>query len=147
MEHFPEFAANHLFLFALLISILLLLFWNLFGPALSGITLLNPQETTRMLNHEHAVLVDVRNEKDFADSHILGSHNIPAAMIGARQNELVKYKERPIILCSSNGNESLRAARLFKMQGFEKIYTLKGGLHSWRSANLPLTRDTASIDK
>ncbi|MGH8120364.1 MAG: rhodanese-like domain-containing protein, partial [Gammaproteobacteria bacterium] len=72
MDLFPEFVANHLFLFALLVSVLMLLFWNLFGTAMSGIIQVNPRETIRMLNHEGAVVVDIRRPGEYSNGHILG---------------------------------------------------------------------------
>lgn len=143
MEHFPEFVANHLFLFVLLVSILILLFWNLFGAALSGVVLISPHETVRILN-DNAVMVDIRTAADFSTGHILGSRNIPADSIGVQLEELAKYREQSMILCCNTGNVSVRAGRTLKMQGFKKIYCLRGGLQAWRTANLPLTRDTNS---
>jgi len=143
MEHFPEFVANHLFLFVLLVSILILLFWNLFGAALSGVVQLSPHETVRMLN-DNAVMVDIRTVADFSTGHILGARNIPANSIGEQLEELAKYREQSMILCCNTGNESVRAGRTLKMQGFKKIYCMQGGVQAWRTANLPLTRDTNS---
>ena len=143
MEHFPEFVANHLFLFVLLVSVLILLFWNLFGAALSGVVLIGPHETVRMLN-DNAVMVDIRSAADFGKGHILGARNIPANSIGEQLEELAKYREQSMILCCNTGSESVRAGRTLKMQGFKKIYCMQGGVQAWRTANLPLTRDTNS---
>ena len=144
MEHFPEFVANHLLLFVLLVSVLILLFWNLFGTAMSGIIQINPRETVRMLNHEDAVLVDIRKPGDFGKGHILGAVNIPVDRIGEQQTEMAKYKGQSVIICCENGNDSIRAGRVLKMPGFEKIFCIKGGLQAWRAANLPLARDANS---
>lgn len=143
MEHFPEFVANHLFLFALLVSILILLLWNLFGAALSGVDLLGPREIVRMLN-DGAVMVDIRTAPEYSKGHILGARNIPADNIGEQLTELAKYREQPLVLCCNSGNESVRAGRTLKMQGFKKIYCLQGGLQAWHTANLPLTREASA---
>lgn len=144
MEHFPEFFANHLFLFVLLISVLMLLFWNLFGTALSGISMINPGEAVRMINHGDAVILDIRSSEDFNSGHILGAGNLPADRIGEQKDEVAKYKKQAVILCCNTGNDSIRIGRTLKMRGFEKIYCIKGGLQAWRSANLPLARDAKS---
>lgn len=141
MEHFPEFVGNHLFLFSLLVAILSLLMWNLFGNAMSGIPQIIPMEATRLINHEHAVVIDLRSENNFQEGHILNALNIPYEKLSERQNELQKYRERPVILYCNNGAESTRASRILRQNGFEKIHCLNGGLHAWRNANLPLTRD------
>ena len=43
--------------------------------------------------------------------------------------------------CAS-GMESGRVARALAANGFEQVYSLKGGLPSWQNANLPLTKET-----
>ena len=141
MEHFPEFVANHLFLFSLLIAVASLLVWNLFGNAISGISDVIPMEAIRLINHANAVMVDLRRENDFKDGHILNAINIPVDELPERQNELQKYKERQVILYCNNGAESTRASRILRQNGFEKLHCLKGGVHAWRNANLPLARE------
>ncbi len=141
MEHFPEFVTNHLFLFSLLVAISSLLIWNLFGNAMSGISQVIPMEATRLINHENAVILDLRSENNFKEGHIINAINIPAERLSERQNELQKYKERHVILYCNNGTESARATHILKHNGFEKIHCMKGGLLAWRNANLPLTRD------
>ena len=141
MEHFPEFVANHLFLFSLLAAILALLVWNLFGNAISGIADIVPVEATRMMNHEKAIVLDLRAEKEFADGHIINAINTPVGTLAEKTEDLEKYKKRPLILTCKNGMDSARAARILKLKQFEKIYCLKGGLQAWQSAKLPLVRN------
>jgi len=140
MEHFPEFVANHLFLFTLLVALLALLAWNLFGHAVTGVTLVIPMETTSLINHENAVVIDVRSEADFRTGHILNALNFPAADMMQRLDDLKKYSKRTIILYCNNGSDSARLCRMLRQQGFDKVNCLKGGLYAWRNANLPLAR-------
>jgi len=141
MENFPEFVANHLFLFSLLVAISSLLIWNLFGNVMSGISQVIPMEATRLINHENAVMFDLRSENNFKEGHILNAINIPADKLSERQNQLQKFKERHVILYCNNGAESTRASRVLRHNGFDKIHCLKGGLQAWRNASLPLARD------
>ncbi len=141
MEKLPEFIANHLWLVLLFVAILALLLWNIFGSTMSGLTQVAPSEVTRLLNHEKALLLDLRAGADYSSGHILSSRNIPAAELESRQKELQKYKSNPIILCCSRDSDGVKAGRILKLAGFEKIYSLKGGLEAWRNANLPVTRE------
>ncbi len=140
MEHFPEFVANNLFLFSLLIAILTLLIWNLFGDTVSGINQVISTEATRLINHENAVVVDLRKQEDFKSGHILNAKNFPADTLNEHEKELDLYKPKVVILCCNTGIDSTRVARILIKKGFEKLYCLKGGLQAWRSANLPLDR-------
>ncbi len=141
MEKLPEFIANHLWLVCLFVALLALLLWNIFGASMSGLTQVGPVEVTRLLNHDKALLLDLRTSTDFAAGHIISARNIPAAELADRQEELQKFKSNPIIFCCSRNSDGVKAGRILKPAGFEKIYSLKGGLEAWRTANLPITRE------
>lgn len=140
MERFPEFVANHLFLFSLLVAILILLIWNLFGDVLSGIKLLLPAEVTRLINHEDAKVVDIRPQAEFEKGHIIDAINISVDQLGSQLDKLKQFKEQGIILCCASGNIASKEVRKLVNEGFEKVYCLKGGILAWENANLPLTK-------
>ena len=141
MEKLPEFIANHLFLVSLLVAISSLLLWNILAGSI-GASQIVPAEVTRLINHENAEILDLRSAEDFAKGHILNSVNLVAAALDEKQKELEKYKDKTVILCCNQGQESVRVARTLKMKGIEKIYCLKGGIIAWQNANLPLTKNT-----
>lgn len=140
MERVIEFVANHPFLIALWIAIALLLLWNLFSANLGGIKALAPTEAIRMLNHDDALLIDLRKKGEFDQGHILGARQIAAADIDQQIEKLKKDNDKPIILCCGNGMESQRTGRRLKQAGIEQVYLIKGGVPGWQQANLPLTR-------
>ena len=141
MEKLPEFIANHLWLVSLFVALLALLLWNILGSSMSGLAQVGPVEVTRLLNHEKALLVDLRAGAEFSSGHILNARNIPAAELEDRKKELQKFRNNPIIFCCSRNSDGVKAGRILKLAGFEKIYALKGGLQAWRNANLPVTRE------
>ncbi len=142
MERLPEFIGNHLFLVSLFISLLMLLIWNLYGGALAGVKQVIPAELTRLINHENAAVVDLRSEEDFKHNHIINALNIPDKTLEANKAKLDKFTKRAIVFYCASGIDSARVARNLATQGFEQVYSLKGGLPSWQNANLPLTKET-----
>ena len=140
MERFPEFVANHLFLFSLLIGILMLLLWNLFGDMLSGVKMLPPADVTQLINHDDAKVVDIRPQTEFEQGHIIGAINISIEQLGEKLDKLKQYQKQGIIFCCASGTVSGKEARKLMNEGFEKVYCLKGGILSWQNANLPLTK-------
>ncbi len=140
MERFPEFVANHLFLFTLLLSILMLLLWNFYGDVLSGVKLLIPDDVTRLINREDAQVFDIRSQKEFESGHIIDAINIGVDEIASKLEKLKKYKDKGIIFCCATGAVSTKEARKLMNEGFEKVYCLKGGIMSWQNASLPLTK-------
>ncbi|MEJ2213714.1 MAG: rhodanese-like domain-containing protein [Gammaproteobacteria bacterium] len=132
-----EFSANHtLLVTALLISASLLIL-NLLSGNKGNIT---PVMATELINHENAVVVDVRPAADFSQGHIINSINIPATTLSGQINQLNKYKDRPIIVSCRSGAQSSAACKQLIKEGFENVHNLKGGILNWQSENLPVTK-------
>jgi rhodanese-related sulfurtransferase len=140
MERIPEFVANNLFLFSLLASILMLLLWNFFGDALSGVKMLLPDDVTRLINKDDAQVIDLRSQKEFESGHIIDAVHINAKDLDDQIKKLNKYKDKGIILCCASGGVSVKEVRKLMQTGFEKVYCLKGGILAWQQASLPLTK-------
>ena len=91
---------------------------------------------------KEVILLDVRNENDFAESHIPGSIFIGldgrfAPWVG----ELLEDIKKPIILLAPKGREEEAITRLSRV-GFDNIKGyLKGGIKSW----IELNKKTNSI--
>ncbi len=142
MERIPEFAANHLLLVTLFFALLIMLLWSIFGNAMTGVMQVSPAEATRLLNREGAIIVDIRPESDYGSGHILNAVSIPASELEAREAELSKHRGKPVVVYCRNGSTAGPSVRLLKSKGFEKVYSLAGGLEAWRSASLPVSRNS-----
>lgn len=140
MDRIIEFIGNHPYMIALWVSVGALLLWNLLADSVGGIKALGPADATRLLNHEGALLLDLRAKADFDKGHILNAQHLPAADLDARLQKLKTDKDKPLLLCCANGIESQRTGKKIQQAGFERIYLIKGGISGWREANLPLTR-------
>ena len=138
MERLPEFIANHLFLFSLLLALIMLLFWNLMGDVLSGVKSVSPSEATALINREDAIVIDVRTEADFNQGHILNAENFPAKELESQKKKLEKFKQNSMIVYCQHGQESAQVTRTLKQMGFDKAVSLRGGITAWTSANLPV---------
>ena len=93
-----------------------------------------------------ALLVDVRDSKDYEAGHIIDARSIPAAELTSRADSLKKYKEKPVLVYCEGGFTSAGAARTLRESGFTKVVTLSGGLNTWRQENLPLVKGAARKD-
>ncbi len=101
---------------------------------------LSPIQATLMINREDALVVDVRDQNEFAQGHIPNAKHIPIAALEKRADDLAKYKNAPIILCCAVGGRSAGAAGTLRKQGFEKVYSLQGGMNAWQQAGQPVSR-------
>ena len=96
-------------------------------------------EATNLINREDAQVLDVREAADFATGYLAGARNIPVAKFGERAADLDKLKGAPLIVCCETGIRSTKAVSALKKQGFERVFSLDGGIAAWNKAGLPLT--------
>jgi rhodanese-related sulfurtransferase len=139
IHQLSEFAVNHLLLVTAFVGILAMLAGVELRHRFGKVRDIVPAEATRLINHENAVLVDMRNDKDYRDGHIVNAVHVPAEKNDAA-DKLEKYRGRPLIVCCRSGNQSLRLCTELSRKGFASVYNLKGGLHAWQQAGLPLSK-------
>ncbi len=79
------------------------------------------------------ILVDVRESYELIGDlgAMPGSIHIPVGQITDRIDELVAYKERPIVMICRSGKRALQAALMLKETGFTDISVLEGGMLAW----------------
>jgi len=134
-----EFASNHPLLFTAFAAILAMLIGTELRQRISGISQIEPGEATRMVNHENAVIVDMREDKDYLDGHIVNAVHAPSGSESIVK-KLEKYKERPVIVYCRSGHQSSGYCNRLRKQGFTSVYNLAGGILAWQKAGLPLLR-------
>lgn len=137
---FNTFVIQNYSLFALLGVVLILIVGSEFRRATAGFKDISPAEATRMLNHDDAVLVDVRDVNEHSQGHIGQDVHVPLGELPKRVGELEAYKERPVIAYCRSGHRSRTACAQLRKQGFTTVYNLAGGIMAWESAHLPTTR-------
>jgi rhodanese-related sulfurtransferase len=140
MKLLSEFVLHHPFLFLALLGILVMLIGNELRRALLNLKEVSPLEATQLLNHQDAVLLDVREPQEYQDGFLPNSIRIPLGSLSEKATQLDKHRERPIIIVCRSGNRSAQAVRMLKKMGYETVYNLGGGLHAWRMANLPISK-------
>lgn len=140
MSQLITFATNHPFLIAAFIMICVLLVMNLMGDRLRGYQSVPPVQATQLINRDNAIIVDVREDNEFQQGHIVNSMHIPLGYFKDRIVELEKHRDKPIIVGCRSGHRSGHACALLKKAGFEQVFNLSGGVMAWQNANLPLTR-------
>jgi len=137
MQQLLEFAMNHWILVSAFVLVAAYLLFTLLQGNKGSV---DPAAATEMINHQQAVVVDVRPSADFHKGHIINAISIPGNGFASQITTLNKHKERPIIVACRSGAQSSAACNQLKKAGFEQVYNLKGGLLAWQNANLPLTR-------
>lgn len=116
-----------------------MLAWSFIGSRLSGVEQADTLKATRLYNDD-ALVLDVREDKEFAGGHIPKARHIPLGQLAGRIQELDKFKGKPILVTCRSGQRSARACGTLKKAGFEIVYNQAGGIIAWQRANLPVTK-------
>ncbi len=140
MADFVEFAKENWYLFLALAGILGWLIGAEVMRRLRGVSSVTPVEALQLINHQDAVVLDIRDGGDYKNGHIPQAQHIPANDVQNRLNQLQKYKDKPIIVYCRTGMVSEGVCALLKQHGFAAVHSLSGGVGAWQSASLPLTR-------
>ena len=137
LEQLFEFAVNHFILVSVFVFLLFAFFVNegkQGGAAVATGGLVN------LINKEDAVVVDIRDSKDYKQGHIAGAINIPYANMDSRINELEAHKDKPVVLVCKMGQHAGAVGRKLRAQGFEDVRRLSGGMAEWNGASLPVVK-------
>jgi rhodanese-related sulfurtransferase len=116
-----------------------MLAWSFIGSKMSGVEQADTLKATRLFNDD-ALILDVREDKEYAAGHIPRAKHIPLGQLQGRLNELDKYKNKPVLVTCRSGNRSAHACRVLKKAGFETVYNQDGGILAWERANLPIEK-------
>ena len=137
MDQLFTFIGNHPFLVGTFVLLLILFIRN---ETQRGGQTVSAQQLVDMVNRENAVVLDVRDKKDFESGHIVDSVNIPYASLESRLSELSDFKSRPVVVACKMGQHSGAAGTLLRKNGFEEVRRLTGGVTEWRNQNLPVVK-------
>ena len=99
---------------------------------------IEPNELTRLINKENAILIDLRKKEDYENGHIMTALNYPHQEFDNHMYKLDKFKERPIILVCDMGRNSANIGEKLKKAEFKRTFRLNGGMMTWMQENLPV---------
>ncbi len=134
-----QFIQDNWMLVALAVASGAMLAWTFISSRLSGVEQADTLKATRLFNND-ALVLDVREDKEFASGHIPKAKHIPLGKLSSRMQELDKFKTQPILVTCRSGQRSARACGMLKKAGFETVYNQAGGILAWERANLPTTK-------
>ena len=134
-----KFVMDNIFLIAVALVSGAMLVWPLLGRGAGGPSV-NTLEATQLINRQDALVLDVREQAEYAQSHILNSRGLPLSQIEARIGDIEKFKDKPVIVYCATGNRSSTAAAVMRKRGFSNVFNLNGGFAAWQQAGLPVQK-------
>lgn len=136
----PAFLIKHWALSSAVVGLLFLFAANEWRYRRYGLPKVDPQELITLVNHQGAVVVDIRSKAHYDMGHILGAISIPAAEMESKLSTLSKYKNKAMILVCATGLEAPKLSALLTAKGITPLYYLAGGLANWQSQGMPCVK-------
>ena len=94
-----------------------------------------------------AVLVDVREEHEYAGGMALGAVGIPRAELERDPGRHFSDRSRPIVLICQAGGRSMLAAEILHRLGYLQVYSVQGGMNQWGAVGLPMSAPSTDVDR
>ena len=122
-------------------------FNDLINEALTQVQEIFPWDLEEKLQSEEKPLIlDIREPDEFAAMHIADSLFVPRGILEQACEwdydetvpELVKARDREIVIVCRSGTRSIMAALTMKLLGFTNVVSLKTGIRGWNDYEQPL---------
>src|SRR4051812_12163239 len=95
--------------------------------------LLDPSEVHKVVNNgNEAVLVDVREQHEYEESHLPGALHVPRGHLETRIEGQVPKDRRVILYCSTDNRSSLAAHTMKSLLGYDDVAVMTGGITLWK---------------
>jgi len=88
---------------------------------------------------EKFLLVDVREESEYAKDHLPGAIHLGKGIIERDVEERVPDLHTPMVLYCGGGFRSALAADNLQKMGYTQALSMDGGVRGWREKGFPMT--------
>lgn len=116
-------------------------FLALVQDAKSRVREINIDQYKEMLTKgEEHILVDVREESEWNNGHVMGAMHLSKGVIERDIETKIPDKETPLVLYCGGGFRSALVADNIQKMGYTQVISLDGGWRALQSADIPLER-------
>jgi rhodanese-related sulfurtransferase len=117
-------------------------FLKLVNDAKKHIRETDVQEVMKQLDAgEKIILVDVREESEWARGHLPGAVYMGKGVIERDIEQKVPDKNAPLVLYCGGGFRSALAAENLQKMGYTNVVSMDGGWKGWAGAGYPTAKD------
>jgi rhodanese-related sulfurtransferase len=95
----------------------------------------------RMDRRDKFILVDVREESEYAKDHLPGAIHMGKGVIERDIEARVPELNAEMILYCGGGFRSALAADNLQKMGYTNVISMDGGIRDWREKRYPLTKE------
>jgi rhodanese-related sulfurtransferase len=95
---------------------------------------------TMLANGERPLLVDTREESEWAAGHAAGAVHLSKGIIERDIEAKVPDKRTQMVLYCGGGFRSALAADALQKMGYANVISLDGGWRAWQQSGMPIER-------
>jgi len=139
MDQLIEFVGNHALLAGGFGAVVVLLVYTEVKRMARGLKELSPAQAVPWINAPDAVVIDVSAAADFNKGHIVHARNLPASRLAKPDAEILKLKNKKLLLVCKSGATAVPAAISLLKMGASNVAVVKGGMIQWRKDQFPVT--------
>jgi rhodanese-related sulfurtransferase len=99
-----------------------------------------PEVKKRMDAGETFLLIDVREESEYAKDHLPGAIHLGKGIIERDIEARVPDLNAELVLYCGGGFRSALAADNLQKMGYTNVISMDGGIRDWRESGFPLTK-------
>lgn len=88
---------------------------------------------TQMTNDQDVIVLDVREDHEWAAGHINGADHLPLSFLVEGHRPDTLPKDASIILYCQKGVRSMQALQILRTQGYANLQSMAGGFEAWIS--------------
>jgi len=93
----------------------------------------------RRISGDEPILLDVREESEFAAAHIPGAHHLGKGVIERDIEAQFPDTSTELVLYCGGGYRSALAALNLQIMGYSNVISMDGGFRGWKEADQPVT--------
>lgn len=99
---------------------------------------INPAKTNEIRSRDDVVILDVREDWEYAEGHVPGAVWIPLGELPTRLNDIPK--DKTVVAVCRSGNRSSQATSFLRDQGFDNVHNMTGGMNDWQRAGYDIEK-------
>ena len=88
-----------------------------------------------------AVLIDVREDREFEAGHAEGARHMGRGIIERDVVQTFPNKDTELILYCGGGYRSALAADMLQKMGYTNVWSMDGGWKAWKDSGAPTVKD------
>lgn len=113
-------------------------FWKRLANISRGVKDISPGVAQVYIHSKGALILDVREQKEYDAGHVPNSVLIPLGQLEQRLGEIQEHRNRPIVVICHGGKRSATACFHLQKHGFKEPLNIAGGILAWKKAKLPV---------